>query len=172
MGLSLRISKQILSSDVYQKAQHIMIYKAVKGEVDLSFLEENAQKSGKKLYYPSCISKTEMISLSPGKDLPEGVFAWEKGAFGIMEPVREYSDEILPEKLDLVICPCTGFDEYGGRMGMGAGYYDRFLPKCTKAYIISVAFEIQKIPQVPMDIWDIPMDMIFTEKNIYLNNFN
>lgn len=46
--------------------------------------------------------------------------------------VREKSELVLPEKIDLVICPCTVFDEEGSRMGMGAGYYDRFLPLCSQ----------------------------------------
>ena len=164
---SQQIVEKILLSGVYQKAQNIMIYRAIKGEVDLSALEVTAQKEGKTLYYPLCISKTEMIALSPQKYLPEGQTAWKKGAFGIMEPVRENSIEIAPEELDIVICPCTVFDEYGGRVGMGAGYYDRYLTKCTKAYVTAVAFEVQKTHSVPMEEWDIRMDMVFTERNIY-----
>ena len=84
-----------------------------------------------------------------------------------MEPVREFSDEIAPENIDLVICPCTVFDENGGRIGMGGGYYDRFLPKCTKASVIAVAFEVQKAEQVMMEAWDVRMDTIFTERDAY-----
>ncbi len=164
---SQQIVKKILLSDAYQKAQNIMIYRAVKGEVDLHTLEAAAKKDGKALYYPLCISKTEMIALSPKEQLPEGQTAWNKGAFGIMEPVRENSIEIAPEELDMVICPCTIFDDQGGRMGMGAGYYDRYLTKCTKAYVTAVAFEVQKTERVPMEEWDIRMDMVFTERDVY-----
>ena len=164
---SQQIVEQILASDAYQKAQNIMIYRAVKGEVDLNALEIAAQKEEKALYYPLCISKTEMIALSPKGNLPEGQTAWKKGAFGIMEPVRENSIEIAPEELDMVICPCTVFDGHGGRMGMGAGYYDRYLIKCTKACVTAVAFEVQKTEQVPMEAWDVRMDIIFTERNVY-----
>ena len=166
-AFSKQIVERILLSEHYQKAQNIMIYRAVKGEVDLRALEAAAKKDGKALYYPLCISKTEMIALSPKEQLPEGQTAWKKGAFGIMEPVRENSIEIAPEELDIIICPCTVFDEYGGRMGMGAGYYDRYLTKCTKAYVTAVAFEVQKTEQVPMEEWDVRMDMVFTEKNVY-----
>lgn len=164
---SQQIVEKILLSGAYQKAQNIMIYRAIKGEVDLSALEVAAQKEGKTLYYPLCISKTEMIALSPQKYLPEGQTAWKKGAFGIMEPVRENSIEIAPEELDIVICPCTVFDEYGGRVGMGAGYYDRYLTKCTKAYVTAVAFEVQKTDYIPMEEWDVRMNMIFTEREVY-----
>ena len=87
--------------------------------------------------------------------------------FGIMEPVREKSMEIPPEEIDLVICPCTVFDENCGRMGMGAGFYDRYLAKCVNAHIAAVAFEVQKADSIPMEPWDKPMEMVFTEAGIY-----
>ena len=162
---SQQIVKCILSSKEYQKAQHIMLYRAINGEVDLSTLESAAKKDGKTICFPLCISKTEMIAFSP-KEQFSGK-AWKKGSFGIMEPVREFSDEIAPENIDLIICPCTVFDENGGRIGMGGGYYDRFLPKCTKASVIAVAFEVQKAEQVMMEAWDVRMDTIFTERDAY-----
>ena len=164
---SQQIVEQILLSDTYQKAEKIMIYKAVRGEVDLSSLEATAQKEGKTLYYPFCINKTEMIALSPKEYLMEAQTAWKKGTFGIMEPVRENSIEIAPEELDMVICPCTVFDEHGGRMGMGAGYYDRYVKRCANACVTAVAFEVQKTDYVPMEEWDVRMNMIFTEREEY-----
>lgn len=157
---SEQIVEQILLMDAYKKAQNIMIYKSVKGEVDLSALEIAAKQNGKRLFYPLCISKTEMIAL-------ETQDAWKKGTYGIMEPIREHSTEIVPDELDMVICPCAVFDESGGRIGMGAGYYDRFLLKCTNACFIAVAFEIQKSQHVPLETWDIKMDFIVTENKIY-----
>ena len=71
-NFSQQIVEKIFASNAYQKAQNIMIYRAVKGEVDLSALDTAAQKEGKNLYYPLCISKTEMIALSPKEHLPKG----------------------------------------------------------------------------------------------------
>lgn len=161
---SEQISEHIWGSDIFQKAQTIMIYSAVKGEVSLQRLELTATKLGKQLVFPLCVSKSEMIALSPKTNLAHGQSAWKKGMYGIMEPVREYSVEIAPEDIELVICPCTAFDEHGGRLGMGAGYYDRFLLKCTNACVAAVAFEVQKAEYVPMEAWDRRMDVIFTER--------
>ena len=161
---SEQISEHIWGSDIFQKAQTIMIYSAVKGEVSLQRLELTATKLGKQLVFPLCVSKSEMIALSPKTNLSNGQSAWKTGMYGIMEPVREYSMEIAPDDIDLVICPCTAFDEHGGRMGMGAGYYDRFLLKCTNARVAAVAFEVQKVACVPMEAWDRRMDVIFTER--------
>ena len=164
---SEQISERILCSDIFQKSQNIMIYRAIKGEVSLQKLEQVAMKLGKQLVFPLCVSKSEMSALSPKTNLANGQSAWKTGMYGIMEPVREYSMEIAPKDIDLVICPCTAFDEKGGRMGMGAGYYDRFLLNCTNAHVAAVAFEVQKAECVPMEEWDRRMDVIFTEKSAY-----
>ena len=174
--LSKSIVSRILASPVFRQAKTILIYKGIRGEVRLEALEEavgigaagsseeaeHADFAEKRLVYPLCISKTEMIALEPlGED------SWKDGYCGIREPVREKSVEIRPEEIDLVICPCTVFDEAGGRMGMGAGFYDRYLPRCTNAHIVAVAFEAQKADCVPMEPWDRPMDLVFTEKAVY-----
>ena len=174
--LSKSIVSRILASPVFRQAKTILIYKGIRGEVRLEALEEavsagvaspseeavGADFAEKRLVYPLCISKTEMIALEP-----QGEDSWKDGYCGIREPVREKSVEIRPEEIDLVICPCTVFDEAGGRMGMGAGFYDRYLPRCTNAHIVAVAFEAQKADCVPMEPWDRPMDLVFTEKAVY-----
>ena len=80
----------------------------------------------------------------------------------------EKSQLIQPKELDMVLCPCTVFDEACDRMGMGAGFYDRYLTQCRPdACITAVAFEAQKAPRIPIDPWDQPMDLVFTERTTY-----
>ena len=55
-------------------------------------------------------------------------------------------------------------------MGMGAGFYDRYLAKCVNAHIAAVAFEVQKADCIPMEPWDKPMEMVFTEAGTYYKN--
>lgn len=140
----------------FQAAETVMIYRAVKGEVSLEGL------SGKRFVWPLCIGEGEMIAL-----LPEDESAWKKGYCGIPEPARQRSREIAPEEIDLVICPCTVFDPACRRMGMGKGFYDRFLPQCNKAHFVAVAFEVQKAALLSANPWDVPMDAVITEKAIY-----
>ena len=160
--LSRQIVEHILMSPEFQSAKNVMIYKGIRGEVRLEALENACSAQEKQLLYPLCISDSEMIAL-----LPEDETAWASGYCGILEPIPERSMEIPPEDIDMVICPCTVFDEQGGRMGMGGGFYDRFLPKCTKAVVAAVAFECQKAEEIPMEDWDVRMDLIFTEKATY-----
>jgi 5,10-methenyltetrahydrofolate synthetase len=159
---SLSIVDSIIGSEEYKNAKNILIYSAIRGEVSLEGLREPAEKDGKVLAYPLVISAKEMIAL-----VPKSEEDWTEGFHGIMEPKKETCEEIKPEDFDLVICPCTAFDEKLGRMGMGAGYYDRFLTACTKAHIVAVAFECQKADSVMAQEWDMPMEKVFTEEKVY-----
>ncbi|GBF49843.1 5-formyltetrahydrofolate cyclo-ligase [Leptospira ryugenii] len=51
--------------------------------------------------------------------------SWERGQFGLWEPIG--IEEISPEEADLILVPALGFSETGERLGRGAGYYDRTL---------------------------------------------
>ena len=80
------------------------------------------------------------------------------------DPAR--SEEVDPAELDLVLCPCTAYDGEGHRLGMGGGYYDRFLPRCVNAVTAAVAFEKQRAGHVPMDGYDRGVDMVITEQSM------
>lgn len=159
---SSAIVQEILSSHEYKDAKNILVYSAINGEVSLKDLQEPADRDGKVLAYPLVISAKEMIAL-----VPKSEEDWTEGFHGIMEPKKETCAEMAAEDIDLVICPCTAFDEELGRMGMGAGYYDRFLEKCEKAHIVAVAFECQKADSVMRQEWDKPMEKVFTEEKVY-----
>ena len=92
---------------------------------------------------------------------------WKEGFRGIPEPDPVCSEEVAPEEIDLVICPGAAFDRECTRLGMGGGYYDRFLPRCGKAAVILAAFEAQRADRLPREQWDIPMDRVVTEERIY-----
>jgi len=159
---SERIVQRVVHSPEFQKAKTVMLYRAIRGEVRLDGLEASPEARGKRLVYPRCVSDTEMIAL-----LPQGGHSWETGYAGIQEPVPEKSQVVAPEEIDLVLCPCTVFDEDCRRMGMGAGFYDRFLERCPNADIIAAAFEAQKTDTVPAAAWDRPMGAVFTEEAAY-----
>ena len=156
---SARAVELLVQSEAFRAARTVMIYDHVGGELSLDSLLTHPAAAGKRFCYPLCVSRTEMIAMIPG--------AWKPGAYGIREPVRELSQEIPPEALDLVVCPGTGFDPACNRMGMGGGYYDRYLPRCVNAWIVLVAFEAQKVPALPVDPWDRPVEQVFTEAAVY-----
>ena len=153
------ICKRLISSDEFQKAKKIFVYKAVASEVRLDYLINKATALGKEIYYPLCKGKGEMLALKPEADT-----VWSIGSFGISEPGEAGSSEAKPNELDLIICPLAAFDENGNRIGMGGGYYDRFLAKAKSADVIGVAFDCQRQERILAQTHDVPLTKVITEK--------
>ena len=157
------ISLKLADMPEFRNADTIFIYNWTRGEVRLDELADIAAGQAKRIVYPKCVSSTEMAAVLPGA----GEDAWTTGAYGIREPDPDAGTVVDPDEIDLVICPCTAFDEEGRRLGMGGGYYDRYLPFCTNADIIAAAYEVQKAGRIPVMQNDIAVNAIVTEKGIY-----
>lgn len=155
---SARIAGRVAAMPEYREASTVLLYRAVPGEVDLRPLAEHSASAGKRFAYPRCVSDTEMAALLPG--------SWCRGRLGIEEPDPGTSEEVPPEAVDFVVCPGVAFDESGTRLGMGGGFYDRFLPRCVNATVIMAAFEAQRAPFLPRAETDVPMDWVVTEERI------
>lgn len=154
---SLRATERIVSLPEFRRAATVMIYRAVGGEMSLDRLPEHPAAAGKQFVYPRCFGRGEMAAM-----IPRG---WQRGAFGIPEP-GEGSERVAPEEIDLVICPGTAFDDRGGRLGMGGGYYDRFLPGCVRAVFLMAAYENQREDVLDLEETDVRMNLIVTEDRI------
>ena len=158
------ICKKIAETLEFTNSETIMLYKYIRSEVQLTDLETICEAAGKTIVYPVCLPDRQMLAVSGT--------SWKKGAFGIPEPDPAAGKIIPPSEIDLVICPCSSFDEEGHRLGMGGGYYDRYLPGCINAARIAAAFEVQKADSVPADEHDCIVDAVVTEKCCYINKEN
>ncbi|MCI2047703.1 MAG: 5-formyltetrahydrofolate cyclo-ligase [Faecalibacterium sp.] len=149
----------------------IFVYRALPEEADCAALCRAAAARGCRVAYPYCPQPGRMEAYQP-IILPEpestaAGTAWQPDCYGILSPVPAVSTPILPAEIDLVLVPLTAFDAQGGRVGMGGGLYDRFLPLCRHAVKIGVAFDMQKVPLAACGPWDAPLDMVVTEAAIY-----
>jgi 5-formyltetrahydrofolate cyclo-ligase len=90
-----------------------------------------------------------------------------KGPRGIWEPNPGRCKSVPIEVIDIAIIPGIAFDEKGGRIGSGEGYYDRLMPKLpATTRKVGLAYELQIFPQVPMTSHDRYVDIIITEERI------
>ena len=80
---------------------------------------------------------------------------------------------IAARNLDLVIVPLLGFDQDCNRIGMGGGYYDRSFAfrrrfkHVKRPYLLGVAHEAQRVERIKAQPWDVSLDAVVTEKNLY-----
>ncbi|MDO5582253.1 MAG: 5-formyltetrahydrofolate cyclo-ligase [Planctomycetia bacterium] len=161
----------------------IMIYLSLPEEfptlamvLDLFFREgkeENrSNKSLRNIAVPWCSGKDlQLYRLDPSAVYEKnGSVVFEEmrdGAYHILEPdedLRERPDrKINPRDLDLILVPGLAFDPSGGRLGRGAGFYDRFLQKTREDVLLAgLAFDEQIVDSVPCEPHDRLMDLVLT----------
>jgi 5-formyltetrahydrofolate cyclo-ligase len=75
---------------------------------------------------------------------------------------------INPHEIALVLVPGVGFAKNGNRIGMGAGYYDRFLAQVDKAVLMGVTYNALLCSKIPVDYYDKPVQYLVTETNVTL----
>jgi 5-formyltetrahydrofolate cyclo-ligase len=91
----------------------------------------------------------------------------QPGARGVLEPSPERCKPVPLNKVDIAIIPGQAFDEKGGRVGSGRGYYDRFIPELpATTRKVALAFEEQILPLIPTESHDRHVDIIITDKRI------
>lgn len=89
------------------------------------------------------------------------------GPRGVLEPDVRRCKIVPMDRVDIAIIPGLAFDEKGGRIGTGKGYYDRLIPRLAiTTRKVALTLEEQIVPQVPMESHDKHVDIIITDKRI------
>lgn len=157
---SAKVCQHILKSAAYKKAQCILGYLAFGPELNVDEVLRQALRDGKRVCVPHIVSKT-VFEAAVINDLEHFVLD-RYGIRTVAEPVTE----ILPEQIDLILVPGVAFAKNGARMGMGAGYYDRFLLRAQQAQLLGVAYEELLQVSLPCDEHDVPIPYLVTEGGV------
>jgi 5-formyltetrahydrofolate cyclo-ligase len=162
--------KQLAQQPLFRRAKHISLYLPTDGEIDPRVLLRAAQRRGKATYLPvlSAWPRTKMVfqRIRPGEKL-------KPNRFRILEPMHNLARQRKVWALDLVLLPLVGFDDVGGRLGMGGGFYDRSLAYLArrknwrKPTLLGLAHECQKVERLAQASWDVPLQGTVTDKAWY-----
>ena len=168
---ALGLYRQLAQHPLFRRAKHISLYLPTDGEIDPRLLLRAAQRRGKVTYLPvlSAWPRTKMVfqRVRPGQKLLPN-------RFRILEPRVNISQQRTVWALDLVLLPLVGFDETGGRLGMGGGFYDRSLAYLArrqnwrKPTLLGLAHECQKVERLVQASWDVPLAGTVTDKQWYI----
>ena len=160
------IIKELTQLTFFQSATRIFTYVNFRSEVATWPLIDLMLAHGKQVVVPvTLVKEKELLPVfitNPKQELAPGYCS-------IPEPVAAIREkqQVLPASIDLILLPGSVFDERGGRMGYGGGYYDRFVSlKAPQAMRIGLAYELQVVRRAPLQDHDELMDMIVTEKRI------
>lgn len=154
---SAAICGHILALPEYARAACVLLYMPIGSEADVRPVLEHALAQGRTVCLPVCRENGEMDAVRC-----TGENCLRHGAFGILEPA---GDVVLPEEIDLVLCPGLAFDKKGGRLGYGKGYYDRYLTK-VHAFCAGVCYTECVIESVPVGRCDVPMAALVSPQGV------
>lgn len=156
--LSQQIVQVIRDWQPYHEAKYVLIYLAFGSEIDLSALHEDR---GKTFYVTRTWDKGRDLTVHK-LDLAE----LETHRYGYLQP-SSLAEVVSPEIIDLAFVPGLCFDKQGNRIGYGAGYYDRLLPLLKPAAVkAAVSSSAQIVDALPVDSFDIPVDVMIFGKGI------
>ena len=151
---SAEVVEQILASEHYKHACHILLYYPMRNEIDLRAL---LGKSGTEKHFYLPVTHRHSIELREyigEEDL-------KKGRFGIPEP----QTPTYKGKIDMMLIPGGGFDKKMQRMGRGGGYYDKLLCQYRHTWKVGVGYAFQLVEVLPHERHDKKMDVIITAKS-------
>ena len=135
-------------------------YEPMRSEFDPRPLLEKIIAAGGRIVLPAIVDGRIVFRLhEPGSKLVAG-------AFGTSEPPPD-ARELKP---DVLLVPLLAFDAKGGRIGYGKGYYDAAIVRMRserRMGAVGLAFEAQRVDDVPMTERDQRLDLIVTEEREY-----
>jgi 5-formyltetrahydrofolate cyclo-ligase len=159
--LSTTIAYRLYEHPDWKEAQVIGITISMLPEVDTYQIIKKSWELGKQVVIPKCSPKEKKLSfrtLTAFSQL-ESVF------HGLLEPIEAETIEVGPDQIELLIVPGLAYTREGYRIGFGGGYYDRFL-KDYHGSTISLAFNSQVIPHIPVEVHDVPVSTIITNNEV------
>jgi 5-formyltetrahydrofolate cyclo-ligase len=167
-----QLMQRVIKLSIYRRASHIAAYMASDGEISPEYLLRHASLQRKRCYLPRIhLGGAGQKRMSFQRFHPRQ--ALQLNRYGIGEPAGLRYCAIAPAQLDIVLLPLAGFDKNGGRLGMGGGFYDRcfaFKKRSAqqKPLLIGIAHHCQEVSALPVDDWDIGLDMIITDRAVII----
>lgn len=165
---SILISQNVIALEEFQKSNKVLLYEAIRSEVDTQTIFREARKIHKEIYYPRVLGdKMEFYRVDERTE-------FDISPYGIKEPMPSSTVPYEPCKRDtvFVVMPGAVFDTEGNRIGYGGGYYDKYLQRLSKIIPsdnickVAVAYECQMVElgTIKLEPHDIKVDYVMTER--------
>jgi len=137
------------------RGETVALYRAIGSELDTDALAQALAAAGRTLCLPVVLERDAAMIFrlwSPGEPL-------ELDVAGCPSPLP-LAATVVP---DLILTPLLAFDDFGGRLGQGGGFYDRTFAVLPEAVRIGFAYAGQRLDAVPMQAHDQGLHGVLTE---------
>ncbi len=161
------ITRHALSLAVVERAARVMVYASIGSEVGTELLMRELLAAGKVVSVPVVESTPEQPGLMQGYRIAS-LDELLADRFGV--PALMVSHRTLERRVDhpeVVLVPGLAFDgKSGARLGMGGGFYDRYLGGRPDSLAVGLAFSEQVIEGVPVEPHDVLMRELVTPTGV------
>ncbi len=162
--LSGRILRSVLDLPAYQDSGVVLAYASFGTELRTEEFLRRVLDDGKVLLLPRV--ERGRLGLYEVRDVARDL---APGTWGIREPQPDRCPKADPARVDFALIPGVAFDRRARRLGYGGGFYDRLLAGGLpgRTPLVSGAFEVQMVDEVPVGPHDAPVGAVVTEEGIY-----
>lgn len=149
-----------LAAGLFEGPRIVAGYRPIRTEIDPTPLMIALAEAGARLCVPVIEGAGQPLAFrewTPATEMVEGAFGAE---------IPDSGDWLIPEAL---IVPLVAFDGGGWRLGYGGGFYDRTLEGLRGAggaLAVGYAYAAQRVPAVPREPTDQPLDAVVTEQGV------
>lgn len=161
---SAQIADRLFQTSFWQNSSTVMLYLSFQNEVMTDQIYQQGWMEGKTMLMPICSTQDGIMIMSKVTSFAQ----LDQNRYGIRELPETLQQIVAPETIDLCLIPGIVFDNYGNRLGFGAGYYDRYLAKISpQVPRIALAHSCQIYDGIlPTDQYDLPMHYMLTENGL------
>ncbi len=162
MSQSDNMAEHLYAWPYYQQAKVIMLFLSMRDEPQMMKIIEHAWRHGKTVCVPHMRDEFGVMDAAIIHDMDQLV----RGRLNLLVPDPTVLQIIDPKCIDVIVVPAVAYDLAGNRLGMGAGYYDRFIPKALQAILIGAIWSSQIMDHIPCDPYDQPVHYLLKEDGI------
>lgn len=157
---SRQACERLMALDEILEAKAVLFFMAMPAEIDPSRAMAACLKEGITVAVPRIDEASREIEAIAIESLDERFF--DRDRFGI--PTPRGGRAIRATELDAIVVPGLAFDRSGGRLGRGAGYYDRMLLRISQhCSTVGFALGFQLVDRVPCEAHDRRVQRVVTE---------
>jgi len=145
-------------------ARTLLLFADLPEEVTTDAIAAEALRRGITVVYPRTLPETRTMTLHRVASLEHLL----TGNYGIREPDPARCPLVVETSIEAALVPGLAWDRRGNRLGRGAGYYDRlFGAPEWRGFRCGIFFSFQEMETIPTDPWDLPLDAVVTDREVW-----